>query len=268
MAALYRRQGRYAQAELLYERALAIQEKALGPEHAHVAASLINLALLYCRQRRWAQAAPLYERALAIREKALGPDHPDMPTLLQNYALLLRAAGRPLEAAPLEARTRPIWAKHGGLSVIKQFTYFVGKQLANFQGLPRRRRRELLFLLCVAAVVAGFMHSALQKFAPGPSEPTFPFTVFVQGKGGASDIVLKNSGYVVLELGGDRRTEAIGEKGQAYFPAIPATFRGQEVPIGVESEAFELSDPKQKCRLNGSGIYLPVQRKPAIFPVG
>ena len=35
-----------------------------------------------------------------------------------------------------------------------------------------------------------------------------------QGKGGPSDVVLKNSGYVVLYLGGDRRTEAIGEKTQ------------------------------------------------------
>ncbi len=115
----------------------------------------------------------------------------------------------------------------------------------------------VLFML----LIAGITFFALQKFAPGPSEPTFPFTVFVQGKGGPSDVVLKNSGYVVLDLGGDRRTEAIGEKGQAYFPAIPATFRDQEVPIGVESDAFELSDPKQICRLNGSSIYLPVQRK-------
>jgi|SRR5271165_757743 len=115
----------------------------------------------------------------------------------------------------------------------------------------------VLFML----LIAGITFFALQKFAPGPSEPTFPFTVFVQGKGGPSDVVLKNSGYVVLDLGGDRRTEAIGEKGQSYFPAIPATFRGQEVPIGVESDAFELSDPKQKCRLDGSSIYLSVQRK-------
>jgi hypothetical protein len=115
----------------------------------------------------------------------------------------------------------------------------------------------VLFML----LIAGITLFALQKFAPSKSEATFPLTVFVQGKGGSSDIVLKNSGYVVLDLGGDRRTEAIGEKGQAYFPAIPATFRSQEVPIGVESDAFELSNPKQKCRLDGSSIYLSVQRK-------
>jgi hypothetical protein len=115
----------------------------------------------------------------------------------------------------------------------------------------------VLFML----LIAGITLFALQKFAHGPSEPTFPFTVFVHGENGPSDVVLKNSGYVVLDLGGDRRTEAIGEKGQAYFPAIPATFRNQEVPIGVQSDDFILSDPKKKYRLDGSSIYLSVQRK-------
>jgi hypothetical protein len=115
----------------------------------------------------------------------------------------------------------------------------------------------VLFML----LIAGITLFALQKFAPAPSELTFPFTVFVQGEGGPSDVVLKNLGYVVLDLGGDRRTEAIGEKGQAYFPAIPAIFRNQEVPIGVQSDGFILSDPKKKYRLDGRSIYLSVQRK-------
>ena len=33
LAGLYRAQGQYAQAELLYQRALSIHEKALGPAH-------------------------------------------------------------------------------------------------------------------------------------------------------------------------------------------------------------------------------------------
>ena len=37
LAALYDNQGRYAEAEPLYKRALAIQEKALGPDHPDVA---------------------------------------------------------------------------------------------------------------------------------------------------------------------------------------------------------------------------------------
>ena len=37
LAALYYAQGQYAQAEPLYKRALAIWEKALGPDHPYVA---------------------------------------------------------------------------------------------------------------------------------------------------------------------------------------------------------------------------------------
>jgi hypothetical protein len=47
---LLRDQGDFAGAEPLYARALAIREKAFGPEHPDTAASLNNLAgLLYAR---------------------------------------------------------------------------------------------------------------------------------------------------------------------------------------------------------------------------
>ncbi len=44
LEALYYTQGKYAQAEPRYKRALAIWDKALGPEHPNVAASLENRA--------------------------------------------------------------------------------------------------------------------------------------------------------------------------------------------------------------------------------
>ncbi len=65
LAGLYEAQGHYAEAEPLYKRALAIYEKALGPEHPHVAASLTGLAALYDAQGHYAEAEPLYQRALA-----------------------------------------------------------------------------------------------------------------------------------------------------------------------------------------------------------
>ena len=47
LAGLYDSLGDYAKAEPLYKRALAIWEKALGPDHPDVATSLNNLAALY-----------------------------------------------------------------------------------------------------------------------------------------------------------------------------------------------------------------------------
>ena len=58
--------GRYAEAEPLYEPAIAIDEKALGPEHPTVATMLNNLALLYNAQGRDAEAETLRGRASAI----------------------------------------------------------------------------------------------------------------------------------------------------------------------------------------------------------
>ena len=48
---VYRDQGNYAAAELLYERALKIREKTLGPDNPDTAASLDNLAEL-CRAHK------------------------------------------------------------------------------------------------------------------------------------------------------------------------------------------------------------------------
>ena len=71
------RQGRYEEAIPLAQRALAIHEKALGPEHPDTVRSLNNLAGLYEATDAYAKAEPLLQQALAIREKALGPEHPD-----------------------------------------------------------------------------------------------------------------------------------------------------------------------------------------------
>jgi tetratricopeptide (TPR) repeat protein len=65
--------GRYGEAEPLYRKALAAYEKALGPEHPDVAASLVNLAELYREQGRPDEAEPLYQRALVIQERGGRP---------------------------------------------------------------------------------------------------------------------------------------------------------------------------------------------------
>ena len=108
---LYHAQGRYADAEPHYQRALAIREKVLGPEHPDVATSLNNLAVLYRAQGRYADAEPRYQRALAIREKVLGPEHPDVATSLNNLAALYHAQGRYADAEPHYQRALAIREK-------------------------------------------------------------------------------------------------------------------------------------------------------------
>ena len=108
---LYQATGAYAKAEPLYQRALAIMEKALGPEHPNTATALNNLAWLYQATGAYAKAEPLFERALAIMEKALGPEHPDTARSLNNLALLYQATGAYAKAEPLYQRALAIREK-------------------------------------------------------------------------------------------------------------------------------------------------------------
>ncbi|MEZ4449668.1 MAG: serine/threonine-protein kinase [Nannocystaceae bacterium] len=76
----------YEEARALYERALAIEEAALGPRHLGIANLLNDLGILRFRMEAYDEAGALHERALAIREAALGPDHPDVAASLSNLA--------------------------------------------------------------------------------------------------------------------------------------------------------------------------------------
>ena len=108
--ALYRA-GQYAAARPSLEKALAIREKVLGPDHPDTATSLNNLGYLLQAQGQLAEAQPYYARALAIWEKVLGPDHPNTATSLNNLGYLLQAQGKLAEAQPYYARALAIWEK-------------------------------------------------------------------------------------------------------------------------------------------------------------
>jgi tetratricopeptide (TPR) repeat protein len=86
--------GRYLEAVPLAERAVAISDRVLGPEHPITALSLNNLAGLYDAMGQDEQALPLYQRALAIREKVLGPEHADTVASRRNLDALYYATGR------------------------------------------------------------------------------------------------------------------------------------------------------------------------------
>jgi tetratricopeptide (TPR) repeat protein len=100
--------GDYDRAAPLLLRALAINEKALGPDDSHVATDLNNLAELLNAKGDYAGAEPLYRRALMIDEKALGLDHPDVATDLNNLAKLLYEKGDYAGAEPLYRRALAI----------------------------------------------------------------------------------------------------------------------------------------------------------------
>jgi tetratricopeptide (TPR) repeat protein len=76
LASLYMNKGRYAKAEPLFQRALAIKEKAMGQELLSVANSLLRLASPYHTRGEYMESEPMFERALRIYQKALCQKHP------------------------------------------------------------------------------------------------------------------------------------------------------------------------------------------------
>jgi tetratricopeptide (TPR) repeat protein len=88
LAKLLRAQGDYAAARPLHERALAIYERALGPEHPHTAAGLRNLGKLFQAEGNLAEARPHFERAITILAQRLGSDHPDTCKVQDDLAAL------------------------------------------------------------------------------------------------------------------------------------------------------------------------------------
>jgi len=104
----------YKEAEPLFRRALAINEKSFGRDHPTVARDLSNLASLLYETNRHQEAEPLFRRALAIDEKSFGRDHPTVAIRLNNLALLLKDTNRHQEAEPLLRRALAIDEKSFG----------------------------------------------------------------------------------------------------------------------------------------------------------
>ncbi|MEE9140229.1 MAG: tetratricopeptide repeat protein, partial [Alphaproteobacteria bacterium] len=77
-------QGDLEGAAKAFERALAIDEKAFGPDHPSVARDVNNIGSVLQAQGDLEGAAKAFKRALRIFERALGPEHPKTVVVHKN----------------------------------------------------------------------------------------------------------------------------------------------------------------------------------------
>ncbi|MBT8419426.1 MAG: CHAT domain-containing protein, partial [Gammaproteobacteria bacterium] len=98
LAGLYDSQGRYGEAESLYERALAARERVLGKDHPDTLTSLNSLAFLYWSQGHYGEAEPLFRRTLEASEGVLGKGHPNTLKMQLNLASTYVGEGKILQA--------------------------------------------------------------------------------------------------------------------------------------------------------------------------
>jgi len=111
LAMAYSKQGKYADAEDLYKRALAIFEKARGTSQDLLAETLYNLANVYIHQGKYADAENLYKRALAIYEKVPGTSQGVMANVLSSLGLVYDKQGKYADADGLYKRALAIREK-------------------------------------------------------------------------------------------------------------------------------------------------------------
>ncbi|MCE9580651.1 MAG: serine/threonine-protein kinase [Deltaproteobacteria bacterium] len=103
--------GRLPEARDCFQRALAIMERTLGPDHPDVSAVLNNLGAVLWSEGKIAQARPYLERSLALDEATFGPDHPRIAVSLLNLGGLENAADHPKEARVFLERALAIQRK-------------------------------------------------------------------------------------------------------------------------------------------------------------
>jgi tetratricopeptide (TPR) repeat protein len=118
-------QGRYSDAIRLAEKALAIYEKALGPDHPDVAQSLNNLASLYAAKGEFSKAHSLFIRAQGIDEKLIdqvvGFASEDRQTIFlirrqSNLELALSLAAMHLKEDPsVRKDALDVWLRRKGI---------------------------------------------------------------------------------------------------------------------------------------------------------
>jgi tetratricopeptide (TPR) repeat protein len=107
-------QGKFAQAQPLYERAVEINRRILGDDHPFTANSYNDLALCLKRQGRYSQAQPLYEKSLEIERRQLGDDHPGVAADYNNLASNLAGQGKYAQAQALHEKTLDICLRSFG----------------------------------------------------------------------------------------------------------------------------------------------------------
>jgi tetratricopeptide (TPR) repeat protein len=100
---MYQEEQRYAEAESVFKRALALCDKAAGPKnHGQVGESpLYRLLDLYREIGRLSDIEPFFVRMLELQQEYLGPEHSAVARTLTIFATVYEEEGKYQEAESL-----------------------------------------------------------------------------------------------------------------------------------------------------------------------
>ena len=89
-------------------------------------------------------------------------------------------------------------------------------------------------IIGILAGVAVFKRVSLTDLFASKKPTSFSVTVIVHGKEGKDDRILRNQGKVVLDVGGTREEEAIGDQGEVTFKGLSRNYIGQQALISID----------------------------------
>jgi tetratricopeptide (TPR) repeat protein len=108
LAIIHKAEKHYTDAEQLLKRAIALQEKNVGPNHPGTAATLEQLAVVYTEQDKNGEAALLYRRLLSIYEQFNPDQNLDLADTAERYSAVMEKMHRPVEAERWKERAQTI----------------------------------------------------------------------------------------------------------------------------------------------------------------
>jgi tetratricopeptide (TPR) repeat protein len=108
LALIHIAQEHFNLAEPLLRRALEIQEREVGPNHIHTAATVDELAGVCAEQRKFKDAELLYKRAIALFQRITPDENLDLAACAERYAAMLERMDRPADAAKFREQAKKI----------------------------------------------------------------------------------------------------------------------------------------------------------------
>jgi tetratricopeptide (TPR) repeat protein len=138
--------SKYAEAEALLQRSIALREKTVPLDEFALAQALQRLGTVYQMQYRFALAEPLFRRGLEIVRRMKGPEQPEVATSFFLMGSLLFAAGRYSDAEGPFLSALTIRSKHDDLVAISEVEVHLAvvyRYLGRMDEAERLARRAL-----------------------------------------------------------------------------------------------------------------------------
>jgi len=137
LAGTYQRVGRYANAEAMFDKGLAVLRLKPGVNHPAYSASLVGYAYLQADLGHYSTAEKLYDEAGKLLREQLGDQHPAYAAFLNNRAALYAQIGNVAMAEADYRKSLELKRKLNGPNALT-----IGASLRNLARLVYARNRE------------------------------------------------------------------------------------------------------------------------------